>query len=109
MDTYYTNPAIKYLPIVIPAKAGIHWMPDQVRHDGGSLFNRLVNNVVIIQGKPCSTDKLDIHPDLYFYNRLIKVSKSIKAEPRRYHGNLMNPIKHCLKIRYAVSLHYQWP
>ncbi|HOP48008.1 MAG TPA: hypothetical protein PK874_10120 [Desulfobacteraceae bacterium] len=31
------NPAIIYVNVVIPAKAGIHndfdWMPDQVRHD----------------------------------------------------------------------------
>jgi len=42
------TPAIKYLQIVIPAclqqageggNPGIHWMPDQVRHDGVSLFS----------------------------------------------------------------------
>jgi len=48
----YINPAIKYLTIVIPAKAGIQEYTGyrikpaccrQVRHDGGSLFNRPVN------------------------------------------------------------------
>ncbi len=48
---------VKYLKIVIPAKAGHkvklqrypekHWMPDQVRHDGVWLFNRRVNNYTI--------------------------------------------------------------
>jgi len=52
----HINPAIKCLPIVIPAKAGIQEYTGcrikpaccrQVRHDGDSLFNLRVNNYLL--------------------------------------------------------------
>jgi len=54
--TFFITPATEYLKVVIPAPApwagincsrnpGGHWMPDQVRHDGVSLFNCRVNNI----------------------------------------------------------------
>jgi hypothetical protein len=52
-------PAIKYFTFVIPAKAGIqfhYWMPDQVRHDGCSVFICRVN--IILHGSHHISDRV---------------------------------------------------